>query len=86
MTGLAAEISVPCLVLQGEEDYQTTMEDFTILRDALGAKDNWTFRSYPGLTHVFMEGKKADGPAAYIGEKHVSGEVIADIADFILEK
>lgn len=86
MTGLAAEISVPCLVLQGEEDYQSTMEDFTILRDALGAKDNRTFKSYPGLTHVFMEGKKADGPAAYMGEKHVSGEVIADIADFILEK
>ena len=86
MTGLAAEITAPCLVLQGEEDYQATMEDFNILRDALDGKENWTFRSWPGLTHVFMEGKKADGPAAYMGEKHVSGEVIADIADFILEK
>ena len=86
MTGLAAEITAPCLVLQGEEDYQATMEDFNILRDALDGKENWTFKSYPGLTHVFMEGKKADGPAAYMGEKHVSGEVIADIADFILEK
>ena len=86
MTGLAAEITAPCMVLQGEEDYQATMEDFNILRDALGGKDNWTFKSYPGLTHVFMEGKKADGPAAFMGEKHVSGEVIADIADFILEK
>ncbi|MBQ6721700.1 MAG: alpha/beta fold hydrolase, partial [Clostridia bacterium] len=31
---LAADIDVPCLLLQGEEDYQVTMEDYQLFRNA----------------------------------------------------
>lgn len=79
----AAAMDVSCLVLQGEEDYQVTMEDFSIWQDTFGNDPNWTFKSYPGLTHLFMEGKKANGPADYMTLKHVDPQVTEDIADFI---
>ena len=58
--GAAKEITVPCLLLQGEEDYQVTMEDFGIWKDALAGKENWQMISYPGLTHLFTPGLKAE--------------------------
>ncbi len=83
---LAANIDVPCLLLQGEEDYQVTMEDYQLFRNATEGMDNWIFKSYPGLVHTFTEGKKAEGPVAYTRNGHVSGNVTADIAEFILNK
>ena len=79
----AALIEKPCLLLQGEEDYQVTMIDFSLFREAVGAKDNWTLISYPGLTHMFVPGKKADGPNAYLARQHMDETVLNDIADFI---
>ena len=79
----AEEIVEPCLLLQGEEDYQATMEDFGLWRDALGEKDNWRLISYPGLTHLFTPGLKAEGAGAYARAEHVDAGVVRDIADFI---
>ena len=79
----ADEITQPVLLLQGEEDYQVTMEDFGIWNDAFGKRENWQLISYPGLTHVFMTGKKAEGSAAYAGNGKVQENVILDIASFI---
>ena len=81
--GAALEIDRPCLLLQGEEDYQVTMEDFRIWREALGEKDNWRLVSFPGLTHPFTPGLKAEASAAYAREAHVDAAVIREIADFI---
>lgn len=81
----AEEMTKPCLLLQGEEDYQTTMEDFAIWRDALGNKENWRLISYPGLTHPFTPGLKTEGSAAYARSGHVDARVIRDIADFIAQ-
>ena len=79
----AAEISQPVLLLQGEEDYQVTLVDFDLWKDALADKENWTMISYPGLTHPFTPGRKEEGAAAYTREEKVSPQVIQDIADFI---
>lgn len=79
----AEEIRQPVLLLQGEEDYQVTMEDFGIWQDVLGKKENWQLISYPGLTHVFVPGEKSEGSAVYAREGHVQEDVIADIAAFI---
>ena len=79
----AEEIRQPVLLLQGEEDYQVTMEDYAIWQEKLGAKKNWTMISYPGLTHCFVPGKKAEGGAVYTREENVSDDVMQDIADFI---
>ncbi|MDD3222908.1 MAG: alpha/beta fold hydrolase [Clostridia bacterium] len=79
----ADAITSPCLVLQGEEDYQVTMEDFNIWKGAYGDRENWTFKSYAGLTHLFTPGKKENASAAYLKAQTVDTRVIADIADFI---
>lgn len=83
----AMEIEKPVLLLQGEEDYQVTMEDFELWQKALAGKTNCTLKSYPGLTHLFMAGLKAAGPDAYVISEHrdekVNAQVILDIATFV---
>ena len=74
----------PVLLLQGEEDYQVTMTDFSMWQEAFGEKSNWRMISYPGLTHLFMPGQKNEGSAAYTREARVDEQVIRDIAGFIL--
>lgn len=79
----AEKMAMPVLVLQGEEDYQVTMDDFNIWEDQFKDKQNWEFQSFPGLSHFFMPGKYEDGANSYLGEKHIPEEVITSIADFI---
>lgn len=79
----AADITVPVLVLQGEEDYQVTMDDFQIWKENYEGSANWKFVSFPGLTHLFTEGRYDDGPASYQGTKHVPDDVTETIAAFI---
>ena len=79
----AEKITRPCLLLQGEEDYQVTMEDFSLWKEALGEKDNWKMISYPGLTHCFTAGQKTDGSAVYARPEKMNGQVIEDIAAFV---
>ena len=79
----AEGIAEPCLLLQGEEDYQVTMEDFAIWQEAVGEKENWQLISYPGLIHAFTQGQKTEGAAAYSRNEKVDPQVIEDIAGFI---
>ncbi len=80
----AEEITAPVLLLQGEEDYQVTMEDFGIWKDAFGEKENWQMISYPGLTHVFTTGQKTEGAEVYSRSDRMNAHVIQDIADFVV--
>ena len=82
----AEEISEPVLLLQGEEDYQVTMTDFSIWHETFGEKNNWRMISYPGLTHLFMPGQKEKGAAAYAQDAKVDEQVVQDIARFILPR
>ncbi len=79
----AEEITQPVLLLQGEEDYQVTMEDFGIWQEYFGGKENWTLKSYPGLTHCFTPGQKTEGSAAYAREEKTDAQGILDIAEFV---
>ena len=79
----AKEITRPVLLLQGEEDYQVTMEDFGIWQDAIGDRENWTLISYPGLVHVFIHGQKTEGDAVYGRKEKMDARPVADIAAFI---
>jgi uncharacterized protein (TIGR03000 family) len=73
----------PMLFLQGERDYQVTMEDFAGWKKALGARSGVTFKSYPRLNHLFMEGAGKARPAEYDKAGHVDREVVDDIARWI---
>ncbi|MFH1755058.1 MAG: alpha/beta fold hydrolase [Candidatus Latescibacterota bacterium] len=81
--GAAPDIPQPMLILQGERDYQVTMEDFRGWQAALSARNNIKFKSYPLLNHLFMEGQDKSAPDEYEKPGHVAAVVIRDIADWI---
>ena len=84
---IAAKIKRPMLILQGESDFQVTMKDYEMSKAALGKRKNVTLKSYPNLTHLFMERNGAGKPgiADYEQPNHVSAQVVKDIADWILK-
>ena len=82
----AKEVKQPMLILQGERDYQVTMEEFGRWKAALGARADVTFRSYPALNHLFIAGSGPSLPAEYQTPGHVAEDVIRDIAAWILAR
>lgn len=81
--GTARGLAIPMLILQGERDYQVTMDDFAVWRAALGERKDVTLKSYPTLNHFFMPGQGKCMPSEYLKPGHVSEEVLDDIARFI---
>jgi dienelactone hydrolase len=82
---IAKGLLQPMFILQAEGDYQVTMEDFQIWKSALGGRDDVQFKSYPGLSHLFMpfEGGQKSTPADYNVPGHIVEEVIIDIVQWI---
>jgi len=76
-------VIIPVLMLQGERDYQVTMEDFRIWKEALGEMENVTMISYPDLNHLFMEGAGKSMPAEYSKPGNIPDFTIEDIATWI---
>jgi fermentation-respiration switch protein FrsA (DUF1100 family) len=79
----AKELKQPVLILQGERDYQVTMDDFKRWNEALATKSNVTFKSYPSLNHLFIAGTGQSMPSDYERAGHVDERVIEDIAAWI---
>lgn len=80
---VAAKLTLPMLILQGERDYQVTMEDFGLWRFGLLRNKNAFFKSYPKLNHMLQEGSGKATPFEYERESPVAGYVMDDIASFI---
>ncbi|HTI15397.1 MAG TPA: alpha/beta fold hydrolase [Dictyobacter sp.] len=82
---VAQDIKQPLLILQGESDYQVTMEDYQQWQHALANRSNVLFKSYPGFYHLFMPvaGGKMATPATYTIPGHVHTDVIQDITQWI---
>ena len=79
----AAALGLPVLVLQGERDYQGTMEDFARWRAALAGKDGACLRSYEGLDHLFRHGTGPSDPASYQRPGPFAPRVLDDLAAWI---
>lgn len=79
----AKRIKQPILILQGERDYQITMEDFAVWKAALSGQNNAKFRSYPKLNHLFIVGKGKSRPIEYLRAGNVAEEVVVDIATWM---
>ncbi|HEY4573343.1 MAG TPA: alpha/beta fold hydrolase [Thermoanaerobaculia bacterium] len=79
----AKALKTPLLILQGERDYQVTMDNFAAWKKALAGQPGVTFKSYPKLNHLFIEGEGKSTPAEYDKPGHVSEAVIADVAGWI---
>jgi dienelactone hydrolase len=80
----AAKLKIPILIVQGGRDYQVTPSNFQAWSDALANNRNVTLRTYPDLDHLFVHGTGASKPSDYARLDHVSGEVVASIATWIL--
>ncbi|MFH5801122.1 alpha/beta fold hydrolase [Haladaptatus sp. CMAA 1911] len=77
-------LPIPQLLLQGERDYQVTIEDdFRHWHAILGGKSNVSFEQYPKLNHLFMPGTGKSGPEEYRKQNHVAEQVVLDIASFV---
>ena len=79
----AKAIAAPMLVLQGERDYQVTMDEFARWKATLGSRRDVTFHSYPALNHLFIAGAGPGRPAEYQVAGHVDESVIRDIAAWV---
>lgn len=79
----AKGVKIPLLVLQGERDYQVTMDEFGRWKTALAGRTTVTFHSYPQLNHLFMPGTGKSLPAEYDQPSHVAQQVVDDIAAWV---
>ncbi len=82
----AKTIKQPMLIMQGESDYQVTMKDFALWKNALGKRKNVVFKTYPKLFHSFMESLgDQPSPKDYDQISHVKQIVVEDISNWILK-
>jgi len=81
--GAARSLRMPVLVLQGERDYQVSMEDFRGWKKALWGRAGAALKSYPSLNHLFAAGEGRSTPDEYRKSGHVAAEVVEDIAAFV---
>ncbi len=80
---VALQVKQPMLILQGERDYQVTMEDFKGWQKVLAGRSSATLKSYPKLNHLFAEGEGKSTPAEYQKAGNVAAYVVEDIARWI---
>ena len=80
---VAKDLKQPILIIQGERDYQVTMEDFQGWKKTLSSRSNVAFKTYPKLNHLFIEGKGKSVPSEYQAAGHVAEIVIDDIAQWV---
>lgn len=83
---VAPQVKQPMLILQGERDYQVTMEDFAGWQKLFASHQRVTLKCYPKLNHLFVEGEGKSTPAEYRRPGHVAQEVIEDVARWILKQ
>ncbi|MER6666035.1 dienelactone hydrolase family protein [Amycolatopsis japonica] len=81
---VASTLEIPMLFMQGERDYQVTIDgDLAGWRAGLAGRPDATFRVYPADDHLFFPGTKPSIPEDYTHPHHVDPEVVADIADWL---
>ena len=80
---LIADETRPILVLQGDRDYQVTLDDYARWEKALDKKKSATLKRYAALNHLFVAGEGKSTPGEYQVPANVAEEVVADIAAFV---
>lgn len=81
---VAATLDIPMFFLQGERDYQVTVDgDLARWRAGLATRPDVTIRTYPADDHMFFPGTGPSMPEDYTHPHHVDPNIIADIADWL---
>ena len=79
----ALKLKQPLLILQGERDYNVTMDAFRDWQRALAQRTDVSFKSYPKLDHLFLEGTGPATNADYVRPRNIPKYVVDDIAAWI---
>ncbi|MEJ7692430.1 alpha/beta fold hydrolase [Daejeonella sp.] len=82
----AKKLTKKVLVLQGERDFQVSVQDYNIWRTALAANKNVSFKLYPDLNHLLTPQKERGTGLQYRTPANVSPKLIDDIAIWIKGK
>lgn len=83
---IALDSNKPIFILQGEADFQVSMEkDFAAWQKLFEKEDQATLKSYPELNHSFIlsQGENKGTVQEYEIPGHVDKQVILDISDWI---
>ena len=84
------EITVPMLIMHGDNDLQVYTEaDFNLYRQLLAGRDNVTFRLFDGLNHLFMPSSATtldEMLAEYQIPSQVDAQVLSDLLAWILAR
>ena len=83
---VARSLTLPLLIMQGERDYQVTMQDFQNWQNALAGKTNVTLKTYPDLNHLFMSGSGPSTPTEYQAPGNVAPKIIQDIVQWLQQQ
>jgi len=77
-------LTIPMLILQGERDYQVTMEsDYVKWENTFYNNEKITLKSYESLNHLFISGSGQPTNTEYNDPGNVDEQVINDIATWI---
>jgi dienelactone hydrolase len=79
----ALQAKQPLLILQGERDYNVTMDAFGDWQRTLAKRTDVSFKSYPKLDHLFLEGTGPATNADYARPGNIPKYVVDDIAAWI---
>ncbi len=80
---LAKTQSTPMFIAQGENDWQVTMKQYEGWKEALKARSNVTFASYPSVNHLLSEYGSVSIGMEYGQPSNVAASLIEDVAKWV---
>ncbi len=81
----AKKIIIPTFIIQGQRDYQVSTENYKLWKKTLKNKSNFSFKLYPKLNHILLEGVDKSTPSEYQIQAKVPEYFIKDIAEWIVK-
>jgi uncharacterized protein len=79
----AAGLTIPMFFSQGSRDYQVPPSELQPWEQALASHSNVTFRTYPAMDHLLLDGSGPATPAEYSVPGHVDSQLVADLAAWL---
>lgn len=80
---LAKTQSTPMFIAQGENDWQVTMKQYEGWKEALKARTDVTFASYPSVNHLLSEYNSVSVGMEYAQPSNVAASLIDDVANWV---
>ena len=80
---VAAALRMPMFFSQGGRDYQVPPSELQPWQAALSGRTNVTFRTYPAMNHLLIDGSGPATPAEYSVAGYVEAQLVADLAAWV---